>query len=178
MFASLWIAGCGKDICFGCSPNSSPTPGSDSVTVMGNLKSLGSSAAPFGSVLITVCVGLDPSEPFNQCTNPATTQANNDGTFERSDIDPGSERIAFWIDANVDGQIDSGDPFAELQDPRSELRNVLRGQIVTVADALVDFDAGTATADISVNTPTPTPTSTATPAATAATPTPLPTGTP
>ena len=167
----LAVAGCGGgDICLNCNPSGSPTPISG-VLVTGNISRL-STFNPFSDVTVVICVDLPDGGGVENCPKIFLANVFTNGTFTRSGVDPGSETIYFWIDENGDGQIDPGDPIAQLQDPNGELRLVESGFTVDVANAVVDFTTQTATATISVSaTPTPTPTPVTTP-----TPTPTPAG--
>jgi hypothetical protein len=166
--AALLACG-GDDICLNC-PNGSPTPGQSSVTVSGNIASSNPFTNP-ASILVLICLGLDPEQGPESCPDSFLTQPAVDGTFSRSNVDPGALSVFFWVDENDAGTIEPDDPIARLSDPEGLLDDVAAGRTVSIGNARIDFLAGVATASISVTqTPTPTPT--------APTATPTPSGTP
>jgi hypothetical protein len=163
------MAGCGgKDICLGCTQGT-PTPGGGSfVTVEGNI--LSSPGFAKGDFVEIICVGLSTGT-IDQCGDAGVggtkfvANTDNAGNFEITGVDPGSERVGFWIDKNRDGVVDP-DEVLELADPDRQLQNLSAGDMVRIADADVDFSRSQATAAITVNTSTPTPAPSGTPSGT------------
>jgi hypothetical protein len=161
---AVWLSACGgEDICLNCNAVPTPTPGpQNTVGLNGNIQRTESWFGPLSDVMVLVCV--DSSSDFANCPTVYQTEVTVEGQFRRTRIDPGSLRVAFWVDQNEDGMIDPNDPFAELLDPESELVNVEEDETVTVSEAVVNFGARTAVAGIGVDpTPTPAPTSVPTP---------------
>ncbi|MFQ5477382.1 MAG: hypothetical protein ACE5E4_02065 [Candidatus Binatia bacterium] len=68
--------------------------------------------------------------------------------FSVSGVTRGDLTVVFLLDdADPDGQIDTGDPVALLQDPDGVLDNVSPGRQLRIDSIDIDFSAGTADAD-------------------------------
>ncbi|MEW6273290.1 MAG: hypothetical protein AB1689_28765 [Thermodesulfobacteriota bacterium] len=163
-FAAGLLACGGDDICLNC-PNGTPTA-TPTVTVTGNI----ASSSPFtnpNQINVLICVGLEPGQDPASCPTSFLTVPSVEGTFSRTNVDPGALDVFFWVDENGSGMIEPDDPIAQLADPEGALDDVPSGRTVGIGNTRIQFLDGTATASISV-TVTPTPT----PSAAAATPTP------
>lgn len=165
------LLGCGgEDICLNC-PSGTPTPGSSGVIVTGNI----ASSTPFTSppnINVVICLDFDPEQGVANCPTTFLTVPNVEGTFSRSNVDPGRLTVFFWVDADDNGMIDPADPLAQLADPEGQLSDVRSGETATLANVRIAFLDDSATATITVGqTPTPTP------APTSAQPTPSPSST-
>jgi len=145
----------GDDICLNC-PNGTPSPGTQSVTVSGNIASSNPFTSP-PAINVVICLGLN-EEGLEGCPTTFFTVPNNDGTFSRSNVEAGALSIFFWVDQNQNGMIEPDDLIAQLSDPEGLLDDVGAGRTVNVGNARILFLEGTATASITVTTtPTPTP---------------------
>jgi hypothetical protein len=154
------MAACGgDDICLAdsCDPDASPTP-AYTVSVTGNVSRFTTFVSDPTTVTVIVCIGLAEGDDATSCPKSFLAQVTSSFTFARSGIEPGSETIFFWVDENQNGEIDPGDPLAQLSDPARALVGVGSGEQVSVTNAVVDFPVQVATATISVGrAPTPTP---------------------
>lgn len=156
LVAGLLACG-GEDICLNC-PDGPPTP-SPMVTVTGNITSSNPFTNP-AQINVLICVGLEPGQDPSSCPASFLTIPSIEGTFSRTNVDPGKVDVFFWVDVNQNGTIEPDDPIAQLLDPEGQLAEVPAGRTVGIANARIQFLDNTATATISVTaTPTPTPSS-------------------